>query len=269
MIKRSRFTFGISKLDIPKRQRFIIAVGLLSLGLFLSEYFLGRSGIIMIIALSILTPIAVFVTNYSDIKSNFSWNLFILPFFYSLSFALFYFLVPPRFLTRLTMTAFYAVGLYSLFLCNNIFTVASVRTIGLLTSARTVYFVITLLSYFFLVRVILSLHLHSVVASLIVFIFSFFLILQSIWTYTLERISKTELVWTLVLSVALLEVFVILLFWPSSPTVVAIFQAGFFYTVVGMTHVWFEKRLFRGVLWEYVWVSVLIFCLLALFTTWR
>lgn len=255
--------------DITKRQRFIIAVAFLSLGLFFSENLLGRSGIFLAMFLAILTPVLVFVTNYEDMRANFSPSALILPFFYSLSFALFYFLVPPRFLTRITMTSIYAIGLYSLLLCNNIFTVASIRTIGLLTSARTVSFVITLLSYFFLVRVVFSLHWHVVFSALLVFGFSFFLILQSIWTYTLEATSRLQIIWTASLSLALLEVFLLLLFWPSSSTVVAIFLSAFFYTLVGLTHVWFDKRLFRNVLWEYIWVFVLVFCILAVFTAWR
>lgn len=259
---------GLFRTTITKRQRFIIAVVFLSFGLFSVEHVLGRSGLLFGIVLALLTPLLVFVTNHRDIRENFSWNVFILPFFYSLSFALFYFLVPPRFLTRIALTSLYAIGLYSLFLCLNIFTVASIRTIGLLSSARTVSFVITLVSYFFLVRVVLAVHLHMFFSTVLVSIFSSFLILQSIWSYTLENVTRTQLLWTVGLTTCLLEIFLLLLFWPSGATVVAIFLTGFFYTIVGLSHVWFEKRLFRGVLWEYVWVSVLIFCILVVFTSW-
>lgn len=272
LLKKLEIFGGRKKLRIVafnKRQRFIAAVLFLSVGLFLSEQLLGRSGIFLSIVLALLTPLFVYITNYDDINTNFSWNLFVLPFFYSLSFALFYFLVPPRFLTRVTMTSLYALGLYSLFLCNNIFTVASIRTIGLLASARTVSFVITLLSYFFLIRIMLSFHWHVAISAVIVFLFSFLLTIQSIWTYTLEKVTQGQILWTVALAACLTELFIVLWFWPSSPTIVAIFLAGFFYVVVGLSHVWFEKRLFRGVLWEYIWVSVVIFCILTVFTSWR
>jgi hypothetical protein len=30
-----------------------------------------------------------------------------------------------------------------------------------------------------------------------------------------------------------------------------------------------EKRLFRGVLWEYIWIAVIVFCIFIAFTTWK
>ncbi|MBI2074886.1 MAG: hypothetical protein HYT83_03575 [Candidatus Levybacteria bacterium] len=254
--------------NLNKRQRFIISVILLSLGLFFAENLLGKSGIFLSFFLSILTAVLLLLSNYEDIRDNFSWSLFILPFFYSLSFGLFDFLVPARFMTRIIITSLYAIGLYSLFLSHNIFTVASIRTIGLLSSARTVSFVLALVSYFFLSRVIGSFHWSVFISAPLLFIFSFFLSLHCLWTYTLEKVSKAELLWAFVLSFCLLEAFLILWFWPSSPTVVAIFLTGFFYTIIGLSHVWMDKRLFRGVLWEYIWVSVLVFCILILFTSW-
>jgi hypothetical protein len=74
--------------------------------------------------------------------------------------------------------------------------------------------------------------------------------------------------WVFALSVALVEVATLLWFWPSSPTVIALFLAGFFYTIVGLSHMWFERRLFKGILWEYVWVSCITFFVLILFTQW-
>jgi hypothetical protein len=72
----------------------------------------------------------------------------------------------------------------------------------------------------------------------------------------------------LAMTVLLLEAAGALWFWPSSPTVIALFLTGFFYTLVGLSHVWFERRLFKGVLWEYVWVGVVVFFVLNLFTHW-
>ena len=133
-----------------KRQRFILGVLILSTGLFISEHLLGKSGIYTVFSIAILSDVFLFLVLYRDLKENFSLQVFILPFFFSLSFGLFYFLVPARYITRIIMTSLYALGLYSLFLSENIFTVSSIRTIALLSSARTVSFVITLLSYFFL-----------------------------------------------------------------------------------------------------------------------
>ena len=180
-LKKVGFLFNISK-----RQKFIISVIILYLILFFSEHLFGKGGVYMAFLLSFFTDLFVFWAIRKDLKDNLSLQVFILPLFYSLACALFYFLVPARFLTRIGMSLLYAFGLYSLLLSENIFIVSSIRTIALLSSARTVSFIVTLLSYFFMANVVLSLHLNIFVTLLFIFAFSFPLILHSIWTHTLE-----------------------------------------------------------------------------------
>ncbi|RJQ36578.1 hypothetical protein C4559_04910 [Candidatus Microgenomates bacterium] len=258
-----------NRINISKRQKFVIAVIILSCGLFFSEFLLGRSGFYIAFTLSFLSSFLLFWTNHKDIRENFTLSIFILPFFYSLAFALFYFLVPNRLLARIGITSLYAIGLYSLFLSQNIFTVASIRTIALLSSARTVSFVLTLVTYFFLSNIVFSLDLSIMFTSALLFIFTYFLTTHSIWTYTLNKSLFSEYFWVIVLSVCILELSLILWFWPSNPTIIALFLTGFFYTVIGLSHVWFEKRLFRGVMWEYIWVGVVVSLILILSTSWK
>ena len=255
-------------LRIDKRQKFVIGVLMLSTGLFLAQFQFGNSGFIISGVLSLLTAVFLYWAIYKDIKGNFSLQYFILPVLYSLAFGLFYFLVPARIMSRVILTSLYAFGLYSLFLSQNIFAVASIRTIALLSGARIVSFVITLISYFFLVNIIYSLHLFVFSTMGLIFLCTYPLVFQSIWTYALQKPTKQNLLWVLALTICLLELSVILWFWPSNPTVIALFLTGFFYTIVGLSHVWFEKRLFRGVLWEYVWVGVVVFFVLLLFSSW-
>lgn len=258
-----------SEIRISKRQRFVVSVLILSAGLFLIEFLLGKSGFYFTIILSVLTSVFFLLSMWKDLKGNFTWYLVVLPFFYTLAFGLFYFLTPTRFLSRILLTGLYGIGLYSIYLSLNIFTVASIRTIGLLSSARTVTFIITLISFFFLTTTIFTLHAPFYVVAPLVFICSYFLIAQSIWAVTLEKSIKKNIVWVSLLAFSLFELSLILWFWPSTPTLIALFLAGFFYTVVGLSHIWFEKRLFKGIVWEYVWVAVFVFCVLLLFTAWR
>lgn len=253
---------------LNKRQRLIVSVILLSLGLFITEYFLGKSALYIIIGLSVLTDILLFLSLKEDLQDNFWPQIFILPFFYSLAFGLFYFLVPVRLLTRIIMTSLYALGLYSLFLSENIFTVSAIRTIALLSSARTVVFTLTLLSFFFLANVIFTFHINVVITLLLIFGFSFPLILNSIWIYSLERKLSANVLWVFSLSLCLFEVAILLWFWPSSPTVIALFLTGIFYSIVGLSQAWFEKRLFKSVIVEYAWVALVVFIVLVVFTTW-
>lgn len=282
MVKQSRF-LGFRRKDkggngliqrvkgytISKRQRYVLVVFLLSLGFFLSEYFLGKSGVYLSLLLAFVAVIFTLWSNYQDIRDNFSPAVFILPFFFSLSFGLFYFLAPSRMITRIAFTSLYALGLYSLMLAQNIFIVSTIHTIALLASARTVAFLLTILSYFFLSNIVYSMHDLPVIAiSFLVFIYSFFLVTYSVWTYTLEKSLTRNLLWSVMLSVSLTELSLILWFLPSNPTVLGLFLTCFFYIMMGLSHVWFDKRLFRGVLWEYGWVGVIAFCILVVFTAW-
>jgi hypothetical protein len=270
-IRQIRFTtrrqaLRIRRLNLSKRQKLVTGVLISSFGLFVSEYFLGRGGILMIFFLAFLTDAILYFALYKDLEDNFNWQVFILPFLFTLAFGLFYLLVPARLLTRIVMTSLYGVGLYSLFLAQNIFTVSAIRTIALLTSARTVSFTISLLSYFFLTNVVFSLHLNIFLTLLLILAYTLPMVAQSLWTYSLDSNFKSDLLWLSSITAVCLEVALILWFWPSTPTLLALFLTGIFYTVVGLSQAWFEKRLFRGVLFEYFWVSVVIFGVLILFT---
>src|SRR5260221_557316 len=120
--KNKKIRSFFSRILESKRQKFIVSVLFLSLSLFLDEQLLGKSGLIIVFFLSLLTVLLMFYSLREDLKDNLSPQVFILPFFYSLSVGLFYLLIPARFLTRVGMTGLYALGLYSLFLTQNIFT---------------------------------------------------------------------------------------------------------------------------------------------------
>lgn len=264
-VKKGKKTLVFS---IDKRQKFVIAIVLLTAALFLTEFQFGKSGIIIALILSVLTNLFLYWAVRGDLKGNFNVAIFILPFFYSLAFALFYFIVPARLMFRLILSSLYAFGLYSLFLSANIFTVGSIRTIALTSGARIVSFVITLLSFFFLTNTIFTLHLHAIITIVLMAVYTFPLVYQSLWTYDLSKSLTPLKMWAGIISVCLLEAAALLWFWPSSPTIVALFMTGFLYTLVGLSHVWLEKRLFKGVLWEYVWVGVAVFFVLMIFTSW-
>lgn len=258
-----------TRILLSKRQKFLLSVVVLSICLFTSEYFFSNYAIVMPFLLGIVTDILLVGVLYDDLQGNFSLYPFILPFLCSLSFGLFYFLAPARLLTRLVLTSLYAVGLYSLLLSENIFIVASIRTIALLSSARIVTFVISLISYFFLSNTIFSLRL-SVVPTTALFALSTFLFSMSgVWTYTLDT-SLTKYIQTVgVVTLCLTELAAALWFWPTSPTVFALFLTSIFYVLIGLVHVWLDKRLFKNVIWEYIWVGVIASCIFLAFTRWQ
>lgn len=266
--KRKKIKSFISGILLSKRQRFIFVVLTLSFGLFIAESLLGKSGMVVVFGLSFLTLIFLYFVLRHDLKDNFSPQIFILPFFYSLSVGLFYLLVPARFLTRIGMTSLYALGLYSLFLSQNIFTVSSIRTIALLSGARTVSLVLSLLSYFFISNVVFSFHINVFITLLFIFAYTFPMVLQAIWIHALDKNLFAQIFWVLSLTICLSEIALFLWFGTSSPTVSALFLTAIFYVLVGLTQAWFEKRLFRSVILEYIWITVISFIFLIIFTNW-
>lgn len=258
--KRGRPGIGFS---IEKRKKFVIAVLLLTTGLFYTEFQFSRSGVFISLFLAVLTDLFLFWGLFQDIKDKFVYEIFILPFFYSLSFGLFCFLT-PNFIYRIVLALVYAFGLYSLYLSQNIFVVSSTRTIALLSGARIVSFVVTLVSFFLLTNVVFTLHIVIFPILLIISIYTYFLLYHSLWTYTLQKITHPLALWVSALTLCIVELTTILWFWPTKAPIISLFLTGFFYIVAGLSHIWFEKRLFKGVLWEYVWVGfVVIFILIA------
>ncbi|MBI5044510.1 MAG: hypothetical protein HZC02_01155 [Candidatus Levybacteria bacterium] len=253
---------------LDKRQKFVVGMLLLSVALFASEFQFGKSGIGIATVLAIATDLLLFWAIKDDLEDNFSIGIFLLPFFYSLSFALFYFLIPTRLLFRLLLTGLYAFGLYSLFLSENIFTVSGIRTIALLSGARIVSFVLTLLSYFFLTNIVFSLHAGMYISIPLLALYTFPLVYQSLWSYNLQKNIFPTKFWAGIVTLCIIQVASIVWFWPSTPTVIGLFLAGFFYTLTGICHVWIEKKLFKNVIWEYVWVGAIVLFLLLLFTAW-
>jgi hypothetical protein len=260
---RRRLHFAISK-----RQKFVLAVIILSLGLFFTEYQLTQWGLIVTLILPFLTVTFLLWAIFPDLKENKLFQVVILPFIYTFAFGFFYLLTPTSFIVRLLLTAIYAFGLYSLFLSQNIFIVSSSRTIQLLSGARIVSFVITLISYFFLTNIAFSFHVIIFPVIAVIAVYTYLLIYHSLWTYTLQKYSQPLLIWVSALTVCVIEVSSLVWFWPSNPTVTALFLTGFFYAIVGLSHIWFEKRFFKGILWEYVWVGMIVFFVLLLFTQW-
>ena len=167
------------------------------------------------------------------------------------------------------MTTIYAASLYGLFLSENIFTVASNRTIALLNGARITSFMITLISYFFLTNIIFSFRIGLIPTTILLFLCSLLFMLHAFWSYNLEKSLNKDLLWVIILSICLCELGFMLWFWPTSPTIVALILTAVTYVIIGLAHAWIDKRFFRGVLTEYIWILIVAFIILIFLTNWQ
>lgn len=259
----------IPQIVLNKRGKFVLFVFLLTLGMFFSEFLRGVELIIAGFALSLLTVLFLFISLREDIKPSTLYPAIILPFFYTLSFALFYTLIPGRLLTRIIFTGVYSFGLYSLFLSQNIFVISAARTINLVRSARIVSYVLTIFVLFCMASIIFSLRLPVFLTPFFIVIVSFLLSFQSLWAYTEDKENTKEVtVYSGFIALMMGELSFALAIWPVTAAIYAIFLTGLFYTYLGLSHIWLEKRLFKSVLWEYVWVGALSIIFLVVFAKW-
>ncbi len=255
--------------NFNKRQKFVACVFFLSAFFFTSGFFSGAIHLALGLVLSLLTVGFFFLIVKKDTQAVFAIPIYILPFLYSLSFSFFYLLIPSRVVTMLLSTFVYAFGLYSLFLAQNIFAISAIRTINLLRSARIVSFVITLLVLFFLINIVFSLRFAPFVPPLVLSVIVFLLTFQSLWAYALERERMKEIaILSLLISLMITQLSFALIVWPVDASIYSIFLIGIFYTYLGLSHAWVEKHLFKGILWEYLWVGFLAVFILIAFSKW-
>lgn len=259
-----------NKIKLTKRGQFVLGVLGLTAGVFITEYTRGNLNIFFSFILAFLTVGILYLILRQDIyKRSYIFPIFILPFFFSLSFSLFYSLIPQRFLTRMILALIYSFGLYSLFLTQNIFVISSFRTINLLRSARIVSFVITIFVLFFLFNIAFSLRFPILATPILVGLLSFLMSIQFLWSYQETKESSREVyIFSGVISVIITELSLVLSIWPVTAAIYSIFLTGMFYTYSGLSNIWLERRLFKGVLWEYIWVGLLSILFLLIFSKW-
>lgn len=254
---------------LSKRTKFVVATVFLTILLFVSFHLNLQFRIIFVSVIALLSSLALFIILYNDLKQRSQLLLLILPLFYTLAFGFFYWLLPARFLTRAAVASFYSIGLYALYLSHNIYAVAGIRNIQLLKAAHSVGFLLTVLTHFFLINIFLSLHLTTIYNFVLALFLSFILTLPLIWNINLESsISKRVIIFSSMLAFVIGQLALILTFWPAHPTVAALFLSGNFYTLVGLSQAWLERRLFKNTLWEFVGVAIIVLLVLVVFTKW-
>lgn len=266
MFKRLK-KFIRKKLNLSKREKFGLAVGLLTL-IFLSIQLISSSWRYPLVGFLLILTYFFSAWGLEEDLKGIEWltlfirrkTLFILPVMFVASLSLFYFLLPVRWLTRLPVAIIFALGVYAILLVENIYNVAGERTIQLLRAAHAVGLLLTLFTNFLFLALIFALHLPFYGNTLLIFLVSFPLILQALWSIKLEEgISKELLFYTLALALALAELALVFSFWPFSTVIEALFLTTVFYSLVSIVQQYFSQRLFKRMLWEFILVSLIVF----------
>ena len=253
--RNSRIGIKLNK-QMSKRRRFVIVALLLTLGLFVIQRMsVERRGIAIVVLGAASYGLSLWSLR-RDLKGV-AWIVdLILPTLYPMAVALFYFLLPQEFLTRVIMFIVFAISMYALLLTANIFAVATNRTIQLLRAARTVGFLLSVMTATLIYHVILSLNLPVWAVTGLVTMVAFPVFLQGVWGYTLGiKLEKGELLYSLIGAVLTLELTLALTFWQIEPLMGSVLLSMMTYVLLGLYQQDIDKRLFRKTTQEYLWFA--------------
>src|SRR5258708_6083697 len=243
-------------MNLTKRQKIIIASFLITIGLLstqtTSAFFLRYKFILGLGVLAYLLALWALWEGMTRLKAV---VLLVLPTLFTLAVSSFYFLLPIRWLTRLPVAIIFGLSFYSLMLSQNVFNVAAIRTIPLYRAASTVSFLFTLVTAFFLFNVVFAFNLPFYWNALAVFLISFPLILQLLWSIEMEYISSTVLTYSFVLSLIVVEGALALSFWPVVPTIWSLTLSTIIYVISGIALEQLRERLNRRIALEYLGVE--------------
>lgn len=254
---------------INKRQKIIIASAILTIGLISTQMVDFNLRFIFLAGLAFLTYILSLWALWEGVNVTKAFVLMILPTFFTVAVASFYFLLPVRWLTRLPVALVYGLTFYLLLLAQNVFNVASLRTIPLYRAASTASFLFTLLSAFFIYHVISAFNLLFLWNGLVVMLMSFPLILQVLWSIQMEdKISVAIFVQSFILSLILGELALSFSFWPSPTTIWALSLSSAMYVLLGLTTQHLRGRMNRRVVWEYIGIGIVVLLVSFLTTSW-
>jgi len=257
------------KLAISKRQKFIVTAFLLSAGLLAIQLANISWRYQAILGLTLLTYLFS-AWSLREGLNGLEWlTVLILPTLFTAGVGLFYFLLPASWLARLPVAVLYGLGIYALLLTENIFSVAAIRNIQLLRAAHAVGFLLTLLTAFFLYDTILSFRLFFWLNFILVFLVSFPLFLQGLWSINLEeRISQQLWFYSLALSLVVAEGALVLSFWPMTVSANSLALITTMYVILGLTQQHLSQRLFKRTINEYLTVGLVVLAVMIITTHW-
>jgi hypothetical protein len=255
---------------MTKRQKFLLAAALLSLGLLAIQYVPIEYRYVAIFGFFLVTYLVSAWALFDDLKAIEWLTILSLPSLYSVAIALFYFLLPGSWISRLVIVTLYGVGMYALYLTENIYSVAAVRTIQLLRAAHAVGFLLSILTLVLLYNTIFSLQWPFWANGLLVFGASYPVLVQGLWSIQLDP-SVSKDIWRMSfgLAVSCGAIAIALSFLPVTVWIAALFLATVVYVSLGLLQHDLNERLFSRTIVEYVLVGVFVLVATMLVTPWK
>ncbi|QQG44138.1 MAG: hypothetical protein HYW86_04745 [Candidatus Roizmanbacteria bacterium] len=254
---------------IEKRIRFVLSSGLITLVMMLSTFFFFDKALYFIPLFIVVTYLLTYFSILQGIEKTEWLMLFIMPILLTLSFYLFYFLFPVRWITRLPFMAIFVFSLYALLLCSNIFNVGVEKSLQLYRAAFSVNYFYQTLVIFLMSNVILSFRLNPFVNGLLIFIIVFFLALQLLWSVKPKiNLERTTINYAFFISIIMFQIAILLSFIPIKLSIFALFITAVYYSLCGLIYHYLEQKLFSQTIREYLIVIGFVFAIALLSLQW-
>jgi hypothetical protein len=261
--------FARKTFQISKRQRFI-SISIILWIVIITIYQLSNLGAISIFFLILITYILTYLAIREDISGIEYLTLFIIPISYTLGTLLFLQTLPDRKLYRYPILISYPIVMYVIYLTNNIFNVAAIRTIQLLRAARAVSYLLTLTTLFFIISYLNSQQ-FDVFSNICLQLITVFLItLQFYWTFELrEGVGKKTLIYTSAVTLLMLQLITLFKLTPITPAFSSLIVLTFYYVILGISTHYLEKKLSTRITVEYIIIAILVSGLIFTTIGWR
>lgn len=255
---------------MTKRRKFLLSAAVLSFGLLTLQYINLEYRYVAIFGFFLVTYLISAWALFGDLKGIEWLTILTLPAMYSVAMGLFYYLLPENIWSRLIIITIFGLGLYAIYLTENIYSVAAIRTIQLLRAAHAVGFLMTVLTLVLMYNTIFSLRWPWWVNGLLVIGVSWPLLIQAFWSVRLpEHLGKDILVPAGGVAILLGEFAFILSLMPVTVWIASLFLATIVYVVLGLVQHALDERLYLRTVYEYVGVGVFVLIATLLVTPWK
>jgi len=273
---------------MSKRTKFVSVAFISGLLLWLTSFVSVdfRFGLVMAVA-AVVYVLSVWVL-FDDLKGIEWFTLMVLPVMFTIGSGIFANFLPvaiPSMLgrtigydasvflasvLRIVYFALYTVGVYGILLVENIFSVASIRTIQLFRAARSANFIFSLITLLFFFTIALSLKVPFWFVAILSFFSSFIITYVNFWSVDLKNTQYGQVMrYTVGISWVVALVGMVLSFWPVKPFMGSLMATSVSYALVGVLEQRLTNKVYLEGIREYLVSVVIIFVVGFLTTSWR
>ncbi|KKT34916.1 MAG: hypothetical protein UX12_C0008G0001 [Candidatus Collierbacteria bacterium GW2011_GWC1_45_47] len=272
---------------MSKRAKFVLVAIISGLSLWLTTFASVdfRFGLVMAVS-AVVYILSVWVL-FDDLKGIEWFTLMVLPVSFSLGSGIFANFLPAAIpsmfgrtigyesslflasVLKVVYFLFYMVGIYGILLVENIFSVASIRTIQLFRAARSANFVFSLVTLLFFYTMALSLKVPFWSVMGLSFVASFIISYVNFWSVDLKSTQYEQVIrYAVGVSWIVALVGAVLSFWPVKPFMGGLMMTSAIYALMGVLEQRLSNRVYLEGLMEYLVSVVIIFIIGFLTTSW-